>query len=181
MFKKILVVSVVALASGASVSLVAAQESGRVLSSTPVVQQVSVPRRVCTTEQVATQPQKSGAGAVIGAIAGGAAGNAVGQGNGRAVATMIGLVGGAIVGDKIEGAPAGGVENVQRCSNQNFLENRTLGYNVVYEFAGRQYSAQFPNDPGPFVQLQITPVGAVSQLAPEMAPQQGRRYRYRHQ
>ena len=168
------IVSLLALAAGG----VFAQEVGRVLSTTPVIQQVSVPRKVCTTEQVATAPQKSGAGAVMGAIAGGAAGNAVGGGSGKAVATMLGLVGGAVLGDKIEGGGQGGVENVQRCTTHTFLENRTLGYNVVYEYAGRQYSAQFPNDPGPSVQLQISPIGAVGQLAPEAAPIPVRRYRY---
>lgn len=165
MNKKLFLISALALASGASF----AQEAARVISSTPVIQQVAVPRKVCTTEQVATQGQKSGAGAIMGAIAGGAAGNAIGQGSGKAAATVLGLFGGAILGDHIEGGSAGGVENVQRCTTQNFMESRTLGYNVVYEYAGRQYSAQFPNDPGPTVQLQIAPVGAVSSLAPEVS------------
>ncbi len=57
-----------------------AQEVGKVLSSTQVIQQVAVPRQVCTTEQVAVQPNKSGAGAAMGAIAGGTVGNAMGGG-----------------------------------------------------------------------------------------------------
>jgi uncharacterized protein YcfJ len=137
-----------------------AQDVGRVLSSTPVLQQVAIPRQVCTTEQVAVQPQKSGAGAVMGAIAGGAMGNAVGGGSGRAVATVIGVIGGAMVGDRIEGAPPVQMQNVQRCNTQTFFENQTVGYNVVYEFAGKQYSVQMPNDPGPSIPLQISPVGA---------------------
>ena len=174
MNKKLLVISALALATGASF----AQDVARVVSSTPVVQQVSVPRRVCTTEQVAVQGQKSGAGAVMGAIAGGAAGNAVGQGNGKAAATVLGLLGGAILGDHIEGGPSAQVQNVERCSTQNFMENRTLGYNVVYEYAGKQYSAQFPQDPGPTVQLQIAPVGAVPSLAPEVNTAYSRPHRY---
>ncbi len=162
--KQIFLITALALASGASF----AQEVARVVSSTPVIQQVAVPRKVCTTEQVAVQGQKSGAGAVMGAIAGGAAGNAIGQGNGKAAATVLGLIGGAMLGDHIEGAPAGGVENVQRCTTQNFMESRTLGYDVVYEYAGRQYRAQFPQDPGATVQLQIAAVGAVPSLAPEV-------------
>ena len=137
-----------------------AQDVGRVISSTPVMQQVNVPRQVCTTEQVAVQAPKSGAGALMGGIAGGAMGNAVGGGTGKAAATMIGIFGGAILGDSIEGAPMAQVQNVQRCGVQNFYENRTVGYNVVYEFAGRQYAVQMPNDPGPTIQLQVTPVGA---------------------
>ena len=57
------------------------------------------------------------------------------------------------------GAPMAQMQNVQRCGMQNFYENRVVGYNVVYEFAGRQYAVQMPNDPGPTLQLQVTPVG----------------------
>ena len=63
----------------------------RVISSTPVVQQVAVPRQVCNNQPVVTQSPNSGAGALMGALAGGAAGNAIGNGGGRAVATIIGL------------------------------------------------------------------------------------------
>ena len=94
----------------------------------------------------------------MGAIAGGAMGNAVGGGNGKTAATVLGLFGGAILGDKIEGAPLAQTQDVQRCTTQNFYENRTVGYNVVYEFAGKQYSVQLPSDPGPTIALQITPV-----------------------
>jgi hypothetical protein len=55
---------------------------------------------------------------------------------------------------------------MQSCTTQTFYENRTTGYNVVYEYAGKQYSVQMPNDPGPFVKLQITPVGATPPQAP---------------
>ena len=135
-----------------------AQEVGKVISSTPVIQQVAVPRQVCTTEQVVVQGQKSGAGAAMGAIAGGAVGNSVGQGSGRAAATMLGLFGGAILGEKIEGPANPEVRQVQNCTQQTVYENRTMAYNVVYEFAGKQYTVQMPSDPGPTVRLQIKPV-----------------------
>lgn len=161
--KKILLLSV-AMMSG---ELVWAQDTGRVISATPVVGQVAVPRQVCGTEQIAQAQPKSGAGALVGAIAGGAIGNALGGGAGQAAATMLGIMGGAIIGDKVEGAPLAQSQNVQRCSLQTFYENRPLAYNVVYEFAGKQYSVQMPNDPGPTVRLQISPVGI---SAPPEAP-----------
>jgi uncharacterized protein YcfJ len=164
--KKLLLLSATLLGCGVGV----AQEVGRVISSTPVIQQVGQPRTVCATEQVAVQAPKSGAGALMGAIAGGAMGNAVGGGGGKAAATMIGIMGGAIVGDNIEGAPMAQTQNIQRCGTQTFYENRTVAYNVVYEYAGKQYSVQMPNDPGPSVQLQVTPVGAVSQGAGNPPP-----------
>lgn len=162
--KKVVLLSVLAVAAGAAMS----QEMGRVLSSTPVVQQVAVPRQVCSNEQVLTAPPRSGAGAVMGAIAGGAMGNAVGQGSGRAVATMIGLVGGAMVGDRIEGGGQPQWQNVPQCTTQTSYENRAVAYNVVYEYAGRQYQVQLPNDPGAYVPVQVTPVGAA--LAPSAPP-----------
>jgi uncharacterized protein YcfJ len=150
-----------------------AQEQGRVISTTPVIQQVAVPRQVCSNEQVTTQTQqKSGAGALVGGVAGGAVGNAIGKGNGRAAMTMIGIVGGAILGNNIEGGqPQSNTQNVQRCTTQTFYENRPTAYNVVYEFNGKQYQVQLPNDPGPFVSLQVTPVGgAVAPVQPAPAP-----------
>ncbi len=131
-----------------------AQEVGRVISSTPVQQQVAVPRQVCSTELVNVQQPKSGAGAA----------------DGRAAATVIGILGGAILGDTMDGNPPGQVQNVQCCGVQNFYENRTVAYNVVYEYAGKQYAVQMPNDPGPSIQLQVTPMG-MSNQSPDLAPQ----------
>jgi len=132
----------------------------RVISSTPVVQQVAVPRQVCSNQAVITQAPKSGAGALMGALAGGAAGNAIGNGGGRAAATMLGLFGGAILGDRIEGSNAQ-VQNVQQCTTQTFYENRASHYNVVYEYQSTQYTTQMASDPGAYVRLQVTPVGAL--------------------
>ena len=141
-----------------------AQEMARVMSATPVVQQVAVPRQVCTNQQVVVnQPGgTTGAGAVIGGVAGGALGNQVGHGGGRAAATVLGVIGGAVLGNTIEGnqAPTSQVQNVQNCTTQTFYENRITAYNVRYEYAGREYQTQMPYDPGPSirVQVQVTPI-----------------------
>jgi uncharacterized protein YcfJ len=137
-----------------------AQEVGRVISSVPIIQQVAVPRQVCTQQQVTSQPSKSGAGALMGAIAGGTVGHAIGR---DSLGTAIGMFGGAILGNKIEGSPPPEVKTVQTCSTQNFYENRTMAYNVTYEYAGKQYIVQMPQDPGPTVRLQITPMVSSSQ------------------
>lgn len=157
--KKNLIASIAVTGLAFVVSGAIAQELGRVISSTPLIQQVGVPRQVCTTQPTIVSEQKTGAGALMGALAGGGLGNAVGQGTGKALATMAGVMGGAILGNSIEG---GGqqVQNVQTCSTQTFYENRNVGYSVVYEYAGKQYTVQMPNEPGPTVQLQVTPVGA---------------------
>ena len=147
------------LLSGLVVCLPAqAQEVGNVISRTAVYQQVSVPRQVCTQTQLNVPGQTSGAGAAMGAIAGGAIGNAIGKGDGRAIATMLGVIGGAIAGDKVEGPQASQTQTQQTCTTHQVYENRLTGYNVVYEFAGKQYNVQLPKDPGPTIKLQITPV-----------------------
>lgn len=134
-----------------------AQEVGRVISSVPVVQQVAVPRQVCSQQQV-VQPQSSGGGALVGAIVGGLLGNTIGHGGGRAAATGLGIVAGAAVGNSVE-AQGNPPYVAQHCTTQTYYENRAVGYNVTYEYAGKQYTVQMPYDPGPTIQLQITPMG----------------------
>ena len=152
MNKSILVLSALAaVATGAR-----AQEQGRVLSATPVVQQVAIPQQVCGNETVYSGNRTSGAGAVMGAIAGGAAGNAIGKGSGRAAATAIGVIGGAVLGNQIEGGQPQ-YQNVQRCTTETYYENRTVGYDVVYEYAGRQYNTRTQYDPGRWIPVSVQP------------------------
>ena len=145
-------------------SAATAQEFGRVISSTPVAQQVPVSRQVCNNQPVAVQQPNSGGGAVIGGIAGGVLGNQVGHGTGRAAATLLGALGGAMVGNNIEGSGTQ-VRNVMQCGTQTTYENRTVAYNVAYEYGGRQYNVQMANDPGQTIALQVTPMGAPAQAA----------------
>ena len=53
-----------------------------------------------------------------------------------------------------------------QCSTQTIYENRTVGYNVIYEYAGKQYSVQLPQDPGPTLALRVS-------IAPIPAPASG--------
>ncbi len=89
---------------------------------------------------------------------------------GRAAATGVGMVAGAAVGDSVEGR-GNYAQNVPQCSTQTSYENRTVGFNVVYEYAGKEYSVQMPYDPGQTIRLQLTPMGS-SGAAPgtAMAP-----------
>jgi uncharacterized protein YcfJ len=157
---KLAVFSIAAVAAASAGVAQAQAEYGRVLSSTPVIQQVAVPRQVCSQQQYAAPQPTSGAGGVMGAIAGGALGSQIGSGSGRGVATVLGVLGGAVMGDRIEGGGNTQVQTVQNCTTQTYYENRAVSYNVIYEYAGRQYQVNLPNDPGPSVQLQITPVAA---------------------
>lgn len=159
--------------------LALAQEQARVISSTPIVQQVAVPQQVCQDETVYTGPRTSGGGAVLGAIAGGAAGNTIGGGSGRAAATAIGVIGGALLGNQIEGQGRPAYQDVQRCSTETFYENRTVGYTVVYEYAGRQYTTRTERDPGGWIPISVQPVadrrhGRVYSTVPDSPSQPGR-------
>lgn len=149
-----------ALGAVSAAPALAQEVMARVLNTTAVMQQVAVPRQVCTNQQVIQQSQPSGAGLAMGAIAGGAIGNAIGGGSGRDIATMIGLVGGAVLGNRVEGT-RDEVRNVQQCTTQTTYENRVLHYDVVYEYDNKRYSIKMPNDPGAYVRLQLSPVGAL--------------------
>jgi uncharacterized protein YcfJ len=155
--KKTVLVSALGLIAFAA----SAQEVGQVISSVPVIQQVAVPRQVCNPQPVAVEQPTSGGGAVIGAIVGGLVGNQFGHGTGRAAATAVGMMGGAMVGNTAEAqGQQRQVQNMPQCTTQTYYENRTVGYNVTYEYAGKQYQAQLPYDPGPTIRLQVTPMGS---------------------
>ena len=144
----------------------AAQEVGNVISSQPIVQQVAVPRQVCNNQPMMAAPApNSGLGTVLGALIGGGIGSQIGGGSGRAAAVGVGAVAGALLGTGIESsnnamAAQAQSQMVPQCSTQTSYENRTVAWNVTYEYAGRQYNVQMPYDPGPTVRLQISPMGS---------------------
>ncbi|HUR87748.1 MAG TPA: glycine zipper 2TM domain-containing protein [Ramlibacter sp.] len=146
----------------------AAEEVGRVISSTPVVQQVQVPRQVCNQQMAEVQrPATSGGGAIVGAIVGGLLGNTVGGGMGRAAATGVGAIAGAAVGNNLEQRDTQYASRpVTQCVTQSSVENRTVGYNVQYEYAGKTFNVQMPYDPGPTIRLSVQPATS-SVTAPE--------------
>ena len=159
--KSVVLVSAL-MAAGYGANVAQAAEFGRVISSTPVVQQVSVPRQVCTTTTVQTM-QPTGGGALVGALIGGALGNQFGRGQGRAVATAVGAIGGGFVGNQIEAQNYGSypvTQNAQQCHTVNAVENRTVAYNVLYEYAGQRYTVQMPQQPGNRIALQVSTVGS---------------------
>lgn len=164
--QKIFSISAVAALAAFGAGAQAQEITARVIAATPVIQQVLVPRTVCTNQPVAVQQPPSGGGAVIGAIAGGLLGAGIGGGMGQAAATGLGIVAGAAVGDRVERNGPATMQIAQACNTQTFAENRTVGYNVTYEYGGRQYTVQTPNDPGPSIRLQLAPVGAAAPSNP---------------
>ena len=61
--------TVLALLALGAAGAALAQEQGRVLSSTPIIQQVPLTRQICNAETVYSGSSNSGAGAILGAIA----------------------------------------------------------------------------------------------------------------
>lgn len=142
----------------------------RVVSATPVIGQVGVPREVCQDEQRFNPPRSSGAGALLGAIAGGAAGNAIGKGSGRVLTTGLGIFGGAILGDHVENdGRQGTVSTVRQCGQQVSYENRVMAYSVVYEYAGQRFTTQMPQEPGNTIPVQVTVTPMVAAPAAPVA------------
>ena len=149
----------IGLALLTAAGLSTAQEMGQVISATPIVQQVTVPQQSCYEETVMpAQRASTGGGAILGAVVGGLIGSALGSGSsGRTAAAMAGAFGGAIVGDQAENRQPAYPQQVQRCQTQNTYENRTMGYTVVYEYAGRQYNTRTQYDPGRWIPVSVQP------------------------
>jgi hypothetical protein len=82
----------------------------------------------------------------------------------------VGVVAGAAVGDNLERRGDYPQQAMaQQCGTQTTYENRTVAYNVQYEYAGKQYTVQMPYDPGPTIRLQVSPMTANDTGAPQTA------------
>lgn len=149
------------LGGAAAVQSAQAIEYATVVSSTPVTASVPSSQQVCSDGQQLVQPRSSGVGAVIGAIAGGVVGNSIGGGIGRAAATGLGAVAGAVAGDQIE-SNTGAVSEVpvRRCQTVSGSVPRTVGYDVVYDYAGQRYSTRMARDPGRQFAVNVQPAQA---------------------
>ncbi|MDA8129795.1 MAG: glycine zipper 2TM domain-containing protein [Betaproteobacteria bacterium] len=134
----------------------------RVISSTPIYDTISEPRRECWTETVGYETRSyrdgnGGGGAILGAIAGGLLGSTVGKGDGRVAAAAVGAATGAVVGDRWNGGGTRYEETrprqVERCRVRDDYRQVVSGYDVRYRFQGRVYATQLPYDPGRWLTL----------------------------
>ena len=152
--------SVAAIALLGVAAAAQAAEYANVVSATPITTSVAVPRQECFQSEQLVQQPPSGAGAVIGAIAGGVIGNQFGHGFGRAAATGLGAVAGSAIGNNVEaGANPPASVPVQRCRTVQSYEQRTVGYDVVYDYRGQRYSTRLPQDPGDRLAVDVRPAG----------------------
>lgn len=147
-----------------------AQEQARVLSAVPVIEPVRVAHQVCGAERTVVQPvTNTRAGATVGMVAGGVAGNAVGGGEGRALMTLLGAALGALWGDRAESSRTPLQARVRDCTWVSVQEDGVVGYDVRYEYAGRQYQVRLAQDPGATVSVQVVRAGPSPAAAPGKA------------
>jgi uncharacterized protein YcfJ len=132
------------------VSISAYAQQARVVNTVPVTEQFQQTRQHCVIETVKPVEQSAG-GAIIGAIVGGVVGNQIGKGSGKDIATGVGVIGGAIAGNEVQN----GVRTQQRCTPYVETQSRIVGYNVTFEFGGRQYTQQMSYDPGVYVTVSV--------------------------
>ena len=117
--------------------------NARVLSATPLVE--NVPVQDCGAYGGAGRP--SGAGTAVGALVGGLLGSQLGSGSGHIAGAILGTVGGAMLGNAAD-ARAGYYGG---CATR--YEQRVTGYDVAYEWGGRQYRTRTAQPPGQWLQV----------------------------
>ncbi|MCY7387688.1 MAG: glycine zipper 2TM domain-containing protein [Burkholderiales bacterium] len=162
-----------------------------VISATPLLERVNVPRRECYNEQITSYDQRrfvrpaqqeyitesrpnSGGGALLGAIVGGVIGHQFGNSSGgRDRGTAAGAVIGGLIGNNVERTNNNGYDSgyrrasayevervpvtrdVQRCDVVSEYRDEIRGYDVRYNYNGREYSTRMSYDPGPTMPINV--------------------------
>lgn len=138
------------------------RDRAKVVSATPVYEQVNDPRRECWTEyesREAYRNDNNAGGAILGAVVGGLVGSTVGKGNGKVAAAAVGAATGAVIGDRWNdrGGSAGYEERpVERCRVTDHYRQEVAGYDVTYRYNGRNYTTRLPYDPGEWLNLNVS-------------------------
>ena len=172
----------VASASALAAPAVYAQSFGdraRVVSARPIIERMPISREECWNDRVRTYEDRRvtrtdtgapiGAGTVLGAVIGGVAGHQVGKGRGNDVATGVGAVVGGLIGNQVDrdngnvrpGERVTEVErvpvdrNVERCRTVQETREATVGYDVRYEYMGRQFNTRMDRDPGRTLRVNV--------------------------
>ncbi|MDO9205300.1 glycine zipper 2TM domain-containing protein [Methylotenera sp.] len=138
-------------------------DTARVLSATPQMERVNVPRQECRTEYQQQSYSNGGnnnvAGALIGGIAGGLLGSTIGKGNGRVAAAAVGAGVGAMTGNSIANNQRnyGSTRTVpvQSCYQVDSWQTVNTGYLVTYEYNGRTYTTVTNDQPGRYIDVSV--------------------------
>ena len=143
-------------------------ETAPVIDAIPVYEKVryAVPVEDCRAETVRLpQYHASGTAPIVGAMIGGALGNAVGhKKRNKQVGAVLGAVLGASIANDIRRNSS--ATSTVRYGTRHFCdtyteyrnEDRLVGYDVTYEYAGRTYSTRMRRHPGDDVRIRVTPI-----------------------
>jgi len=159
-------------------------DNARVRSAEPQYENVNVPRNECSSHWVPERGVRTSAerqtgqdrqygGAIVGGLAGGILGHQVGGGSGKDVATALGVVLGAMAGDRLENRNAqpqsqydngqydnGGYETAQRevkrCRTVYDAQTRITGYRVSYDYRGQNYTTFMRTNPGNSLPVRVS-------------------------
>ncbi len=159
-------------------------DHARVRSAEPQYENVNVPRNECTSHWVSERDGRDGrgayerqvgqerqyGGAIVGGLAGGVIGHQIGGGRGKDAATALGVVLGAMTGDRLEnqnlnrnpqaqyddGRFESAQREVKRCRTVNDVQSRITGYRVAYDYRGQSYTTVMRNNPGDRLPVRVT-------------------------
>ncbi|OGS92561.1 MAG: hypothetical protein A2Z95_07630 [Gallionellales bacterium GWA2_60_18] len=131
MKKSLLVVSLLSLCGAAYAADLT--DTAKVISSTPIYERITEPKRECSTDTVQVAPrERSMGGSIAGGVAGAVLGSQVGSGHGSTAATAAGAVAGTVIGDRVA----------------NPDENRSMTGSVVGGVAGAILGSQIGGGSG---------------------------------
>jgi uncharacterized protein YcfJ len=176
------IASILTAASASALATETYTDRARVISSRPIHDRIPVSREECWNdvqrgyeERRVTRSDTGaaiGPGTVLGAVIGGVAGHQVGSGRGNDAATAAGAVIGGLIGNQVDrdqgrvgpGGQRTEVERVpvdrqvERCRTVNEVREATIGYEVRYEFGGRQFTTRMDRDPGRMLRVSVNVV-----------------------
>jgi len=130
-------------------------------------------RQVVRPVEVVEQRPAVGAGTVLGAIIGGVIGHQFGSSSGgRDHGTAAGAIVGGLVGNSVDRDNGAGTyrqvtndvvqvdrvpvtRDVQRCSTVSETRSEVVGYDVRYEYNGREFTTRMPYDPGAEIPVNV--------------------------
>ena len=131
-------------------------DHARVLDSHPVYTQAGTHEECWNEDTKRYEHHGINAGSVIGGIAGGVIGHQFGSGRGNTAATIAGAAGGALLGNRIErNREDDHPSSEQRCrtvSDSN-AGSELIGYDVRYEYHGREFTTRLDHDPGRWLEV----------------------------
>jgi uncharacterized protein YcfJ len=127
---------------------------------------VSEPVRECWQEETYASNGPFSAnhvrGTLLGSLIGVAVGNQIGHGRGKDVSRAAGALIGGAIGHNVSVARrrplyGDGRRTVERCDvrYRDSYEERVDGYEVTYEYGGRQYVTRMPFDPGERLRIRV--------------------------